>query len=347
MVYKEGYMKKHPILMYLLKRIALYLLTIFGAFTVAFIFFRLVPGDPIGAWVQSLQQLSIQVPDAQRFVEEYRKMMGLDGSIAHQYVQYLKNVLLRFDLGPSFLGFPTPAQVFIMQALPWTIGLLSVATVIAWLLGFIIGGLVGWRRTSSLSSAITNIALVLSQIPAYFMALALLFVLAYWLILLPRRGAFDPAIPKAFTWPFIKSVIQHATMPALALIVVAVSGWLISTRSMVVTILGEDYLMYAKAKGLKGGDILRRYVLRNAMLPQVTGLAMSLGFMLNGSFLVETLFVYPGMGTLFLQSIAMLDYNTVQGIMLMSITVVLTATLLIDLLLPLVDPRIAASGRES
>ena len=339
-------MKGHPVLRYLLKRIGIYFLTILGSFTIAFVFFHSVPGDPIAAYVQSMeQQYSYKVPDAEKVIEEYRKMMGLDGSLFHQYVQYMKNVFLHFNLGPSFLAFPTPAEVYIFRALPWTIGLLGVATLIAWLLGFIIGGLVGWRRDSRVSSAFTDVALVFSQIPPYFMALALLFIFAYWLVWLPRRGAFHAAIPKAFSWSFIKSVIRHGTLPALSLVIISVSGWLLSTRSLVITILGEDYLLYAKAKGLKGGHILNKYVLRNAMLPQVTGLAMSLGFVLNGAFLVEWVFVYPGMGTLFLNSISMLDYNTVQGIMLMSITAVLTATLIIDLiLLPLVDPRVAHEG---
>jgi len=338
-------MKGHPVLWYLLKRIGIYILTIWGSFTVAFMFFHLVPGDPIAAYMQSMEQrYGHKVPDAEKVIEEYRKMMGLDGSLFHQYTQYLKNVFLQFNLGPSFLAFPTPAEVYILRALPWTIGLLGIATVLSWLLGFILGGLIGWKRDSPLSAGITNLALVFSRIPPYFMALALLFVLAYWLLWLPRRGAFDPAIPKAFTWPFIKSVLRHGTLPALSLVIISVAGWLLSTRALVITILGEDYLLYAKAKGLKDGHVLRKYVLRNAMLPQVTGLAMSLGFVLNGAFLVEWVFVYPGMGTLFLNSISMLDYNTVQGIMLMSITLVLTATLLIDLLLPLVDPRVASRG---
>jgi peptide/nickel transport system permease protein len=338
-------MGRNSVFIYLVKRIGIYVLTIWGSFTVAFVFFHSVPGDPIAAYVQSMEQrYSYRVPDAEKVIEEYRKMMGLDGSIFHQYVQYLKNVFLRFDLGPSFMAFPTPASVYIMQALPWTIGLLGVATLVSWVLGFVFGGLIGWKRDALGSRLVTNLSLVLSRIPNYFMALALLFIFAYGLLWLPRRGAYDPAVTKELSWPFIQSVIRHATLPALSLVIISVSGWLLSTRSLVVTILGEDYLLYAKAKGLKDRRVLNKYVLRNAMLPQVTGLAMSLGFILSGAFLVEWVFVYPGMGTLFLNSISMLDYNTVQGIMLMSITLVLTATLFIDLFLPLVDPRVASKG---
>jgi len=339
-------MKNHPVLAYVLKRIGLYIFTIWGAFTIAFVFFHSVPGDPISAYVATMeQQYSYKIPDADVVIAEYKKMMGLDGTLLQQYLRYLENVLLKFNLGPSFLSFPTPAEKYIIEALPWTVGLLGIATLIAWTLGFTIGGIVGWRRDSPIAAGITNLALVFSQIPAYFMGLALLFIFAYGLLWFPRRGAFDPGVAKAFNWDFISSVIQHGALPALSLVLVSAFSWLISTRAIVVSILGEDYLVYAKAKGLTGGNILRHYVLRNAMLPQVTGLALSLGFVLNGAFLIETLFQYPGMGTLFLSSLAMLDYNTTQGIMLMSIALVLTATLLLDLLMPLVDPRVAREGK--
>jgi len=339
-------MKKISVLVYLAKRLGLYAFTIWGAFTIAFMFFHLVPGDPIGAYVRSMEQRGRQIPDAQVLVENYRKMMGLDGNLLQQYLHYLDNVILHFNLGPSFIGFPTPAEKHIFLALPWTVGLLGISTIIAWVLGFILGGIVGWRRDSLFSRVMTNLSLIVSQIPPYFIALALLFTFSYTLVWLPRRGAFDAAIPKGFTWEFIKSVIRYGTLPALSLVLFSMFGWLISTRSIVVSILGEDYLIYARAKGLPEGRILRSYVLRNAMLPQVTGLAMSLGFVLNGALLVEMLFNYPGLGSLFRDTIGLLDYNTVQGIMLMSIVTVLTATLLIDLLLPLVDPRVARESKS-
>ena len=340
-------MKKHPVLVYMMKRIGLYVFTIWGAFTIAFFFFHMVPGDPIGAYVRSMEQrYGHKIQDSEQIIQEWRKKMGLDGPLSYQYVQYLKNVFLKFDLGPSFVNFPTPARKYIFDALPWTVGLLGLATLISWTLGFVIGGLLGWKRGSPVAGGVTNLALVFSQIQPFFMALALLTLFAYTLRWFPRRGAFDPGVVKAFNWSFIRSVIMHGTLPALSLVLVAAFGWMISTRSMVVSILGEDYLIYAKAKGLKGGDILRNYVLRNAMLPQVTGLAISLGFVLSGAFLVERIFNYPGMGFLFLDSLSQLDYNTVQGIMLMSIVMVLTATLILDLLMPLIDPRVAHQGRQ-
>ena len=295
--------RRRAIITYLAKRIGLYIFTIWGAFTIAFIFFHLVPGDPIASYFAALQQRGQSIPGSAQLVENYRKMFGLDGSILNQYFHYMQNVLLRFDLGPSFIGFPTPAKQHIMLALPWTIGLLGISTIIAWILGFFFGGIVGWRRDSPVSKTFTNLALVVSQIPPYFMALALLFTFAYTLVMLPRRGAFDASIPRGWNWEFIKSVIRYGTLPALSLIIFSMFGWLISTRSVVISILGEDYLVYAKAKGLPDGKVLRNYVLRNAMLPQVTGLALSLGFVLNGALLVEILFNYPGLGLLFRDTI--------------------------------------------
>ncbi len=335
----------HPFLKYALIRFGVYLLSIWGSFTVAFIFFHMIPGDPIATFISSMQQqYSYQVQDAGAMIDAYRAMMGLDGSLFEQYVRYLANVLLRFDFGPSFINFPTPAIHHILRALPWTLGLLGVSTFLAWGLGFLIGGLVGFRRGNPISSLMTNIALVISQIPPYFVALALLFWLAYELALLPSRGAFSASLRPSLTPAYITSVIRHALLPALSVIAVGMAGWLLSTRSLVISILGEDYLQFAEAKGLRRGHILNRYVLRNAMLPQVTGLALSLGFIMNGFYLVEIVFNYPGIGTLFLQAIGLLDYNTVQGIVLITIVVVLTATLIIDLLLPLVDPRVRLSG---
>ena len=338
-------MSKHPVLVYMVKRIALYLFTIWGAFTISFFFFHAVPGDPIGAYVRSMEQrYGHKIQDSEQIIQAWREKMGLDGPLWLQYLRYLRNVFLRFDLGPSFVSFPTPAQKYIFDALPYTVGLLGIATIISWVLGFVMGGLLGWKRDAPASGAFTGVSVVFSQIQPFFMALALLALFAWTLAWFPRRGAFDPGIQKAFSWQFIRSLIEHGTLPALSLVLTTAFGWVLSTRAMIVSILGEDYLIYAKAKGLKGTNILRNYVLRNAMLPQITGLAISLGFILNGAILVETIFQYPGMGYLLTNSISSLDYNTVQGIMLMSIMLVMTATLLLDLLMPLIDPRVARQG---
>ncbi len=339
-------MSKHPVLVYMAKRIALYVFTIWGAFTIAFIFFHTVPGDPIGAYVRSMEQrYGRKIQDSEQIIQEWRKSMGLDGPLWYQYLQYLKNVFLRFDLGPSFINFPTPARKYIFEALPWTVEAARTGDAHLMAAGIHHRGPIrleagvpaGQRTDGPLPGLLAN--------PTLFHGLGFADPLRLhaWAGY-PAAAHLTPQSLGRFNWEFIKSVIRYGTLPALSLILVTMFGWVISTRAMVVSILGEDYLIYAKAKGLKAGDILRNYVLRNAMLPQVTGLAISLGFILNGAILVETIFQYPGMGYVLTNSISSLDYNTVQGIMLMSIALVMTATLLLDLLMPLLDPRVARQG---
>ena len=331
--------------MYLLRRLATYVLTIFGSFTVAFIFFRMMPGNPLGALITTMrQQYSYTIPDADKIIEEYERLLGINGNWFEQYVRYVSNVVLRFDLGPSLTAFPTHAQVLIFQALPWTIGLLGISVILAWFIGLVLGGIVGWRRNFPGSELITTLAIGFSQIPQYFVALLLIFLFAYTLLWFPARGAYPATMQPGLTLTFLLGLLRHSFLPALSIVVVSVSGWLISTRSLMISILGEDYLLFADAKGLRPGYIFSRYALRNALLPQLTGLAISLGFIMNGAFLVEYIFTYPGIGTLFINAIGILDYNTVQGIVLISIVAVLTANLLLDLLLPLVDPRIRLGG---
>ncbi len=338
-------LKSHPVLAYFLKRFATYLLTIFGSFTVAFVFFRMIPGNPIGALISSMkQQYSYTIPNADKMIAEYEKLLGLDGNLFQQYIRYISNVLLHFDFGPSLTAFPTHAQVLILQALPWTVGLLGLSIIISWVLGLVLGGIVGWQRNFPGSELITTIAIALSQIPQYFVALILIFLFAYTLLWFPARGAYPATETPGLSLSFILGVIRHAFLPSLSIVVVSVSGWLISTRSLLISILGEDYLLFAQAKGLKPGYIFTHYALRNALLPQLTGLAISLGFIMNGSFLVEYIFTYPGIGSLFVNAVGILDYNTVQGIVLISIVAVLTANLILDLLLPFVDPRIRMGG---
>ena len=338
-------MVRVSVLRYMLNRVLTYAITMLVAFTVVFLFLRLIPGDPVSRFVSLVEdRYSIRIPATRDIVEEYKRKFGLEGDLLTQYVCYLRRVLLEFDLGPSFLNFPNPAQELIMRRLPWSIGLLGVSTVLAWVIGLIAGTLVGWRRGTKLDSALFTFALCMSQIPYYLVALLLVLVFAYMLGVFPMRWAFSPTTAPGLNLAFIADLAYHALLPSLSLVLVSSFGWLISTRAITITILGEDYLLFARAKGLKKVKILNRYVLRNVLLPQVTGLAMSLGFIVNGFFLIEWIFSYPGIGTLLVQAIPALDYNTMQGIILISIFAVLTANLIIDLIYPLIDPRITSGG---
>jgi peptide/nickel transport system permease protein len=237
--------------------------------------------------------------------------------------------------------FPDPVVNLIMDKLPWTIGLLSISIMLSWILGLLIGAVAGWFRDSIWSEILMNISIALSRVPPYLIAVFLVLFLGYQLKLLPTRGAYDPGLTtKGWNWPFFQSVLRHGILPALAIISVSVSGWILTTRSLIVSVLGQDYLLYAEAKGLKPGAIVTRYALRNTMLPQATGLALTLGFMMTGQLMIEIMFVYPGLGMLMSWGLLYMDFNLLQGIILISIVTVMTASLIIDFALPLLDPRI-------
>lgn len=337
----RSWLVAHPLLAYVLRRFGGYVITLWGSLTVTFFFFRLIPGNPIESYVQSLQShQAYNAHASQDVVQYYNKIFGLDGNLLQQYFHYMYQLIVKHDLGPSLISFPTPSQVIIERSLPWTIGLLGLSTLISWGLGLVLGALIGWKRDKKSSEWLTNLCIALSHIPFYFIALILIFFIAYQLNWFPSTSAYDPALTPAFNLDFILSVINHGTLPALSIVVIGVCSWMLSTRMLMITIVGEDYLTFAEAKGLKPRDILTRYALRNCYLPQITGLGITLGSIFNGNVLVEQLFAYPGVGNLFVTAIQQLDFNTIQGIVAMAIFGVLTANLILDLLLPVFDPRV-------
>lgn len=331
-----------PTMRYYLRRFGLYLITLWGSLTASFFFFRLLPGDPISGIITQLQtrgQYST-LTQSEDMVKFYKKEFGLDGNLLHQYINYFQRVLLHFDFGPSVLSYPSPAADLIIRSIPWTLALIGSATILAWVFGNLIGTLVGWKRSSFLSSWVTNFCLVFSNIPAYFIALVLIIFLAYRLKLLPPSGAYNTALQPSWTLGFIASAIKYGTLPVLATAITGAAGWIIGMRALVVTLLGEDFLTYANAKGLSQRRILLDYVLRNAWLPQIAALGISLGAVVNGNVLIERLFRYPGVGNLLVDSVVIKDVNTAMAVVTLLIFMVLTINLIIDLVLPLIDPRV-------
>ncbi|MBS7653657.1 ABC transporter permease [Candidatus Bathyarchaeota archaeon] len=329
------------VLYYVIRRIIIYIISVYVALTVNFFLFRMIPVDPLSMHFQMIQQrYGYTVPGTDQIIEHYKKIFGYDKDLFTQYINYMKELILHGNMGISFLAFPKESQVLIMQALPWSIGLLGVATIISWSLGIILGTLVGWWREKKISSSIYSVALCLCNVPYYYLAIILVLFFGYMWAILPPSRAYSPHLTPSLTLEFIWDLIVHATLPSLSIILISSLGWLISTRALVITILGDDFLTFAHAKGLKKIRILNRYVLRNILLPQTTGLGMSLGFVFSGSFLVEWIFKYPGVGELFSRAIGSLDYNTAVGIVSISTVTVLTANLIIDLLYPFIDPRV-------
>lgn len=343
---KERRSALSPAATYILRRLGLYVLTLWGSLTASFFFFRLLPGDPISGIISQLQtrgQYS-SLDNSQDMVEFYRKEFGLDGSLGQQYLSYFRNIVTQFDFGPSVLSYPSPATDLIIRALPWTFALIGVATILGWGIGVVAGTLMAWKRNTRWAEWITNGALAFSHIPAYFMALFLLIFLSYRTGLMPSRGAYDAGLDPSWSIDFMLSAIRYGTLPVLATVIVAVANWMISTRALVVSILGEDFLTFASAKGITPRHVLTRYVLRNAWLPQIAALGLALGGVVSGNILIERLFVYPGLGNLLVDAVIIKDVNTAMATVTLLIFMVLTINLIIDLCLPLIDPRVKFTG---
>jgi len=331
-------------LRYYAGRALLWLLTIFVAVTVVFVVPRLVPGDPLSAIFNRMAAMggSFNAPE---MIASYRQLFGLDRSMWDQYVSFLRE-LARGNFGYSINNFPSNVTDLIIPALPWTLALLSVTTLFSWTLGSIIGAVVGWRGGKSrFFQALVPIALVLYTTPYYILALILIFLFAFTWRIFPLSGAYSVGLRPELTLTFILDLLRHAALPALSIILVSLGWWFLSMRSLIGSQKGEDYILLAEAKGLPDGHILWKYAFRNALLPQTTGLALSLGHIVGGALITEVLFAYPGLGWVIYNAIKSLDFPVIQGSVLLLIVAVTTANLVIDLAYPLIDPRIR-QGRE-
>ncbi len=328
---------------YILRRFGIYLFTLWAALTVAFFVFRLVPGDPMTILLGNLSRAEGQLDpeEAEAIIAYYREFFGLDEPLPVQYINYLRNTIFGgLDLGPSFVAYPNPSRDLVFRRMPWTLGIFTTSVLIAWIAGTGIGALIGWLHQHSLSRLAVVLSTLLQITPVYLIALALIIYVGFILGWLPPGGPYASHLHPAWTWEFISSLLQHAILPMLSNILVIGAGFTIGMRALMITVLGEDYLTFARAKGLAPFTVLKDYAFRNALIPQVTGLAIILGTTLNGTFIIEVLFQYPGLGTLFVQAMGLRDFNTMQAVVLFSIFAVLTLTLIVDLALPLLDPRI-------
>ncbi len=324
---------------YLIERFIIFLATVYISVTIVFFIPRLVPGDPLGAVFLNLAAVGGSL-GASDLVEEYRRMFGLDKGLWEQYVSYLRE-LTHGNLGYSIGSFPSQVSDLLRAALPWTVGLLLVTTILSWVLGSLLGALVGWRgKESRLMQAVVPVALLLYTTPYYILALILVFLLAFQWPIFPLSGAYSAGMTPHLSWRFIRDLLIHAALPALSIVLVSLGWWFLSMRSLITTLKGEDYILLAEAKGLSKQRILWRYAFRNALLPQATGLALSLGHITSGALVTEVIFAYPGVGWLIYNAIKSLDFPVIQGSVLLIIFSVATANFIIDLIYPLIDPRI-------
>lgn len=256
-----------------------------------------------------------------------------------QYFQYL-NQLAHGDLGTSITYFPTPVVTVIGQELPWTLVLATVSVVISFVLGTLLGVVVAWRRGSALDTVLPPLLTFFSAIPYFWLALILLYVLGFTFNLFPINGGYDISVTVGPTLDFLASAIQHAILPALTLVLSSIAGWVLGMRNAMVTTLSEEYVLMAEAKGLPERQVMFSYAARNAILPNVTGFALALGFVVAGQLVTELVFSYPGIGFSLLQAVSNSDYALLQGIFLVISIAVLLANFLADLLYAALDPRV-------
>ncbi len=329
---------------YLIRRIAIFLIVILIAITVNFGISHAVPGDPVGAILAQLASQGATIDNGAQIVAEYRQRFGLDAPLPIQYLAYLWNTL-HLDLGVSITHYPAGVTETIGAALPWTIGLLVVATIIAFGIGSVLGAVLAWPRAPRILSVFAPALTVFSAVPYYLLALILLYLLGVWSGLFPLGGGRSPGAEGEFGPGAMLDIAYHAVLPALSIVLAGLGFWALNMRGAMINVLGEDYLILADAKGLRPGRIFFAYGMRNALLPQITSLALSLGTIVSGSVLVEVAFNYPGLGFLLYDALRGSDYFMIQGICLFLVITVATAVLVLDLVYPLLDPRISRQDR--
>ena len=327
-------------LVYIAKRILQLLLIVFIAITFNFLIPRLIPGDPVESALRSKIAVSGSVSvDVEAVAAAYRAKFGIDKPLWIQYVNYWGN-LFRRDLGVSLVDFPQPVIEKIQSAVPWTLGLLTVSTMISFVLGSVLGALLSWPRAPRYLHVLVPPFMLLSSVPFFLLAIVLVFTFSVLLPWFPPGGGFDPVSILRLDLPTILDVLYHAVLPSLALVLGSVGFWALGMRAMMVSVLGEDFITFADSKGLPPQRVFLWYGMRNALLPQVTSLAIALGSILSGAVLVEAIFNYPGLGGILFTAIAGKDYFVIQGIVLMLILALALALFVLDLIYPLVDPRI-------
>jgi peptide/nickel transport system permease protein len=324
---------------YLLQRIGFYVFTAWAAITINFFIPRMIPGDPVSALLARFQgQMNTDA------IQSLYVLFGIDKnqSLVSQYIDYWKQ-LAHGDLGLSFTAFPSPVSEVIVQSLPWTLALVGITTVLSFFIGTGLGVLAGWRR-GSWTDGLLPVTTFLSSVPYFWLGLLSIYLLTGPASFFPASGGYTPGLVPAFDQYFIPSAIQHSLLPALTILISSVSGWILSMRNMMVTVSAEDYITVAHAKGLSDRRVALSYAARNALLPNVSGFALSLGFIVGGTLLVEIVFSYPGVGFQLFRAVGSHDYPLMQGIFLIITISVLVANLIADIAYLMLDPRTRKEG---
>jgi peptide/nickel transport system permease protein len=326
---------------YVIRRFGVFLLIVWLAGTLNFFLPKLAGQDPVRMKLASEAQLGGYAhAGIEEMAREYDKKFGLDQPLWRQYVRYLGDTG-RLDFNYSIANYPRTVRDMIAEAVPWTVGLLGTTTLLSFAIGTFLGALLAWPRAPRWLRYLMPPLWALHAIPFFLLGLILMYLLAFRLDWLPIFGGYSPGATPALSLRFVLDVLAHAALPALSIVLVATGGWALGMRGMMVTTMGEDYVVFAEAKGLRASTVFLRYCVRNAILPQTTALALALGQVLSGAVLVEVIFGYPGIGALLFQAIQENDQFLIQGIVFTVIVALGLATFILDVFYPLLDPRIS------
>jgi peptide/nickel transport system permease protein len=321
------------------------LFVIWVAATITFFIPRLSSRNPVRErFVELARTGGFSPQDLEKIVESYNKKFGLDKPLVEQYVIYMGS-LLQGDLGVSLNKYPKTVSELIWEALPWTIALLAIATIVSFFLGNLVGALGAWPRSPKWVRGLTAPLIIMQGVPPYLLGLLLIFFIAFRLKLLPLGGAYTIGTKPELSLEFLLDVARHQILPALSLILASLGGWALGMRGMGITIQGEDYVNFAEHKGLAPRTIFKDYYVRNAILPSVTGLALAFGTLVTSGILVETLYGLPGLGSILGAAIAANDFPVIYGITLFIIIGIALLMLLVEILYPLLDPRIRLGAK--
>ena len=323
---------------YILPRIVQWAVVIFVGVTITFLIPRFSPVNPVDDMVARMTAFQTTDPKA---VVAMRATMedlyGLGGSLPEQYLAFWTR-LIQGDLGPSFQNFPAPVSEIIAAGIPWTIGLLTTATLISWFSGIFIGSLVGYFHDKTWAQALERIVIVVYPTPYLIIALILLVVFAFYFPLFPMVGGAQGT--PALTWDYIGSILRFGFLPALSIVIGGFAFRFIIAKALTSSEVASDYVQYAVLAEVPKRRIILSYIIRNTMLPHVNDLALSLGAMFEGALITEVMFGYPGVGSKLFNAINTADYNIIMGVTLLSIVGIATGSLIVDLLYPVFDPRV-------
>lgn len=317
----------------LVRRLGVYVVTAFVAITVNFLLPRLMPGNPVQIMIS---KLTGRVTPQMVVAIQKQFGVGLHQSMWAQYVHYWAQ-LFHGNLGIS-ISLSTPVSTVLGQTVPWTVGLIGISTIVSFVLGTMFGTFLGWRRGTLFDAALPA-ATFFQAVPYFFFGTVLLMVFASHLRLFPELGAYSANVTPGWHWNFVASVMRYGQLPAITVVISSIAGWIMGMRNMMVTTVGEDFVLMAVAKGLPKRKVIA-YAARNAVLPSISNFSLALGLLVSGALLVELVFNYPGVGDLLLNAVQNEDYPLLQGIFLVITFTVLSANFLADIVYLILDPRI-------